>query len=91
MPCREPDASGVLVTYIASMEANVSKAKPSPTTSSETGTVRLHRVLAAPPEKVYRAFTDHEPYCVSYRRSRDGFPANGGELYRAWYLDGQSR
>lgn len=26
--------------------------------SGATGTVRLHRVLTAPPEKVYRAFTD---------------------------------
>jgi uncharacterized protein YndB with AHSA1/START domain len=26
--------------------------------SSETGTVRLHRVLRAPPERVYRAFID---------------------------------
>lgn len=27
-------------------------------TTGTTGTVRLHRVLTAPPEKVYRAFTD---------------------------------
>jgi uncharacterized protein YndB with AHSA1/START domain len=26
--------------------------------STETGTVRLHRVLRAPPERVYKAFTD---------------------------------
>jgi uncharacterized protein YndB with AHSA1/START domain len=26
--------------------------------STETGTVRLHRVLRAPPEQVYKAFTD---------------------------------
>ncbi|WP_225562524.1 SRPBCC family protein [Pseudoxanthomonas sp. PXM04] len=28
--------------------------------SNETGTVRLHRVLRAPPERVYRAFLDPE-------------------------------
>lgn len=28
--------------------------------SSETGTVRLHRVLAAPVERVYKAFTDKQ-------------------------------
>lgn len=28
------------------------------TDNPETGTVRLHRVLRAPPERVYRAFTD---------------------------------
>lgn len=27
-----------------------------------TGTVKLHRVFAAPPEKVYRAFTDADAY-----------------------------
>ncbi len=27
---------------------------------SSSNTVRLHRVLAAPPEKVYRAFLDHD-------------------------------
>ena len=26
--------------------------------SNETGTVRLHRVLRAPPERIYKAFTD---------------------------------
>jgi uncharacterized protein YndB with AHSA1/START domain len=30
----------------------------SSTTSTSTGTVRLHRVLRAPPERVYRAFLD---------------------------------
>jgi uncharacterized protein YndB with AHSA1/START domain len=30
------------------------------TMSNETGTVRLHRVLRAPPERVYRAFLDPE-------------------------------
>ena len=28
-----------------------------------TGTVRLHRVLKAPPERVYRAFTDADALC----------------------------
>jgi uncharacterized protein YndB with AHSA1/START domain len=32
--------------------------KPDP--KSNTGTVRLHRVFAAPPEKLYRAFIDAE-------------------------------
>lgn len=32
------------------------QAEPAP----QTGTVRLHRVLTAPPEKVYRAFLDAE-------------------------------
>jgi uncharacterized protein YndB with AHSA1/START domain len=40
------------------MEANVSETAAAPTASGATGTVRLHRVLTAPPEKVYRAFTD---------------------------------
>src|SRR5215211_9215802 len=30
------------------------------TMSNSTGTVRLHRVLKAPPERVYRAFLDPE-------------------------------
>jgi uncharacterized protein YndB with AHSA1/START domain len=28
-----------------------------------TNTIRLHRVLRAPPEKVYRAFTEPDAYC----------------------------
>jgi uncharacterized protein YndB with AHSA1/START domain len=28
-----------------------------------TGTIRLHRVLRAPPERVYRAFTDADALC----------------------------
>lgn len=31
--------------------------------SDSTGTVRLHRVLRAPPERVYRAFLDPEAMC----------------------------
>lgn len=34
------------------------KAKPAVTAAEGTSTVRLHRVLAAPPERVYRAFLD---------------------------------
>jgi len=30
------------------------------TNTTDGGTVRLHRVLTAPPERVYRAFTDRE-------------------------------
>lgn len=37
----------------------MTKAKqPKPAAGAATGTVRLHRVLAAKPEKVYRAFLD---------------------------------
>jgi uncharacterized protein YndB with AHSA1/START domain len=36
----------------------MSKSKPSSSASATAGTVRLHRVLAAPPQKVYRAFLD---------------------------------
>ena len=36
----------------------MTKAKPSRPAAAATGTVRLHRVLAAKPEKVYRAFLD---------------------------------
>ena len=32
--------------------------QPKPATGAATGTVRFHRVLAAKPEKVYRAFLD---------------------------------
>jgi len=31
--------------------------------SDDTGTVRLHRVLRAPPERVYRAFLDPDAMC----------------------------
>lgn len=31
--------------------------------STETGTVRLHRVLTAPPERIYRAFLDPAAMC----------------------------
>jgi uncharacterized protein YndB with AHSA1/START domain len=31
--------------------------------STETGTVRFHRVLTAPPERVYRAFLDADAMC----------------------------
>jgi uncharacterized protein YndB with AHSA1/START domain len=32
-------------------------------TTTETGTVRLHRVLTAPPERIYRAFLDADAMC----------------------------
>jgi hypothetical protein len=35
-----------------------------------TGTVRLHRVIAAPPERVYRAFIDTCGSGASLRRSK---------------------
>jgi uncharacterized protein YndB with AHSA1/START domain len=38
--------------------AKTTKPDPRSTTGSTTGTVRLHRVFAAPPEKLYRAFLD---------------------------------
>ena len=39
--------------------ANIMSEKPkSKTAATRTNTVRLHRVLAAKPEKVYRAFLD---------------------------------
>lgn len=31
--------------------------------TTETGTVRLHRVLTAPPERIYRAFLDADAMC----------------------------
>ena len=31
--------------------------------STETGTVRFHRVLTAPPERIYRAFLDADAMC----------------------------
>ncbi|HQS19427.1 SRPBCC family protein [Reyranella sp.] len=31
--------------------------------TTETGTVRLHRVLTAPPERLYRAFLDADAMC----------------------------
>ena len=31
--------------------------------STETGTVRFHRVLTAPPERIYRAFLDADALC----------------------------
>ena len=34
------------------------KSKPSTSSAAEAGTVRLHRVMATKPEKLYRAFTD---------------------------------
>jgi uncharacterized protein YndB with AHSA1/START domain len=39
-------------------EKSKSKAGAAPAPASATGTVRLHRVLATKPEKVYRAFLD---------------------------------
>ena len=35
----------------------------SPESTTETGTVRLHRVLTAPPERIYRAFLDPAAMC----------------------------
>lgn len=32
-------------------------------TTTQTGTVRLHRVLTAPPERIYRAFLDADAMC----------------------------
>ncbi|MFN4016465.1 MAG: SRPBCC family protein [Reyranella sp.] len=32
-------------------------------TTTETGTVRLHRVITAPPERIYRAFLDADAMC----------------------------
>jgi len=39
-------------------EASMATKPQSESAAGQGGTVRLHRVLAAPPEKIYRAFTD---------------------------------
>lgn len=44
---------------------------PKPTKNSSTGTVTLHRVIRASPEKVYRAFT--EPEAMSFWLPPYGF------------------
>lgn len=46
--------------------------------SSETGTVRLHRVLRAPAERVYKAFTDK--YALEYWLPPYGFTGTVHEM-----------
>lgn len=57
-----------------------------------THTVRLHRVLAAPPEKVYRAFLD--PNALARWLPPDGFTAGVESMdarvgggYRMWFAN----
>src|SRR5262249_46357010 len=55
--------------------------------STPTNTVRLHRVLAAKPDKVYRAFTMDSKVGGTYRMSFTNFTTGKRHVFGGKYLD----